>query len=61
MDALKQLVNLGRLSASAANRQPLKYILSCNPATNDKVFPCIGWAAYLKGWKGPEKGERQAA
>jgi nitroreductase len=57
MDSLKQLVNLGRLSASAANRQPLKYILSCDPATNDKIFPCIGWAAYLKDWKGPEKGE----
>lgn len=60
-DELKQLVNLGRLSASAANRQPLKYILSCDPATNDKIFPCIGWAAYLKDWKGPEKGERPAA
>ncbi|MBC2717451.1 MAG: nitroreductase family protein [Desulfobacteraceae bacterium] len=61
MASLKQLVDLGRLSASAANRQPLKYILSCDPATNDKIFPCIGWAAYLKDWKGPEKGERPAA
>ncbi|MEZ4568374.1 MAG: nitroreductase [Desulfobacterales bacterium] len=54
-------MDLGRLSASAANRQPLKYILSCDPATNEKIFPCIGWAAYLKDWKGPEKGERPAA
>lgn len=61
LNSLKQLVNLGRLSASAANRQPLKYILSCDSATNDKIFPCIGWAAYLKDWKGPEKGERPAA
>lgn len=61
MDSLKQLVDLGRLSASAANRQPLKYILSCDPATNEKIFPCIGWAAYLKDWNGPEKGERPAA
>jgi len=61
MDSLKQLVNLGRLSASAANRQPLKYILSCDTEINDKIFPCIGWAAYLKDWKGPEKGERPAA
>ena len=61
MDSLKQLVDLGRLSASAANRQPLKYILSCAPETNNKIFPCIGWAAYLKDWKGPEKGERPAA
>jgi nitroreductase len=61
MDSLKQLVDLGRLSASAANRQPLKYILSCDPKTNERIFPCIGWAAYLKDWKGPEKGERPVA
>ena len=61
MDSLKQLVDLGRLSASAANRQPLKYILSCDRQTNEKIFPCIGWAAYLKDWNGPEKGERPAA
>ncbi|MEZ4604709.1 MAG: nitroreductase family protein [Desulfobacterales bacterium] len=54
-------MDLGRLSASAANRQPLKYILSCDPATNEKIFPCIGWAAYLKDWKGPETGEQPAA
>ena len=61
VETLKTLVNLGRLSASAANRQPLKYILSGDPAINDRIFPCIGWAAYLKDWKGPEKGERPAA
>jgi len=27
-ETLKKLVNLARMSASAANRQPLKYILS---------------------------------
>ncbi len=58
---LKALVDSGRLSASAANRQPLKYILSCDPEINDRIFPCIGWAAYLKDWKGPEKGQRPAA
>ena len=29
LEDLKELVDLARLSASAANRQPLKYILSC--------------------------------
>lgn len=60
-DTLKQLADLGRLSASAANRQPLKYILSGDPETNEKIFPCLAWAAYLKDWKGPEKGQRPAA
>src|SRR6056297_721337 len=58
---LAELVDLGRLSASAANRQPLKYITSNDPATNEQVFSCLGWAAYLKDWIGPVEGERPAA
>ena len=60
-DTLKDLVNLARLSASAANRQPLKYILSSDPAANDKIFSCLAWAAYLKDWPGPSEGERPPA
>ena len=50
---LRDLVDLGRLSASAANKQPLRYILSCTPERNDLIFPTIAWAAYLKDWNGP--------
>jgi len=60
MEALTELVNLARLSASAANLQPLKYIVSCDLEKNSKIFPCLGWAAYLKDWSGPEEGERPA-
>lgn len=60
-DTLQSLVDLGRLSASAANRQPLKYILSCEPAKNAEIFSCLAWAAYLKDWKGPAEGERPSA
>jgi nitroreductase len=61
LETLKGLVNLGRLSASGANFQPLKYILSCDPQQNAKIFSCLAWAAYLKDWKGPPEGERPAA
>jgi nitroreductase len=61
LETLRELVNLGRLSASALNLQPLKYVLSCDPKKNAKIFPTLGWAAYLKDWKGPEEGERPSA
>jgi len=60
-ETLRQLVDLARISASAANRQPLKYILSCDPQENAIVFQHLGWAAYLKDWGGPVDGERPSA
>ncbi|HBF34063.1 TPA: nitroreductase [Candidatus Sumerlaeota bacterium] len=60
-DTLRSLVNLGRLSASGANLQPLKYILSNTPEQNHLIFSCLAWAGYLKDWHGPEEGERPSA
>ncbi len=61
MLVLESLVDLARQTASAGNRQPLKYILSNDPGTNDAIFGCLGWAGYLPQWPGPEEGERPAA
>ena len=61
INTLKQLVDLARLSASAGNLQPLKYILSCDPEKNALIFPCLAWAGYLKDWGGPAEGERPSA
>ena len=58
---LEELVDLARLSASAANRQPLKYLIYNSREDCEKVFPSIIWAAYLKDWDGPEQGERPSA
>jgi nitroreductase len=60
LDTLHELVDLARLSASGANMQPLKYVLTNTPAQNAKVFPHLGWAGYLAYWHGPEEGERPA-
>jgi len=61
LETLKELVDLARLSPSAANKQPLKYILSCDPKKNTLIFPHLAWAGYLKDWPGPGEGERPSA
>ena len=61
LDTLRDLVDLARLSASAANLQPLKYVLSFEPQKNAAVFQHLAWAGYLKDWPGPAEGERPSA
>jgi len=61
IETLRALVDLARLSASGSNLQPLKYILSCQPETNARIFPNTRWAGYLKDWPGPAEGERPSA
>lgn len=58
---LNDLVELARLSASAANLQPLKYKLSWTPEKNEAIFKTLGWAGYLKDWAGPGEGEKPSA
>ncbi len=58
---LRALVELARLSPTAANRQPLKFVLSAGPEQNARIFPCLRWAGYLPEWGGPPPGERPTA
>ena len=51
-------MNLARLSPSAANLQPLKYVICADPELNKQIFPTLAWAGYLRPWMGPEEGER---
>jgi nitroreductase len=60
-ETLRQLVDLGRLSASAGNMQPLRYLLSCDPKKNALVFPNLSWARYIENWTGPAEDERPSA
>jgi len=61
ISTLQDLVDLARLSASGANRQPLKYIISNDPKVNATIFQHLKWAAYLQDWDGPTEGEKPSA
>jgi nitroreductase len=57
-ETLRELVDLARLSSSGGNLQSLKYLLSCEPELNGRIFETLAWAGYLKEWDGPVEGER---
>jgi len=57
-EKLIELVDYARISASATNRQSLKYLVYALPDECEIVFPATAWAGYLKDWDGPEPGER---
>ncbi|QWR76096.1 nitroreductase family protein [Candidatus Magnetomonas plexicatena] len=61
METLSWAVDISRYTASAANLQPLKYIMSNEAKTNELIFNTLTWAGYLKDWPGPAIGERPAA
>lgn len=61
VETLRELVELARFSPSAANLQPLKFLLVSSPETCARVFPALAWAGYLQDWDGPAEGERPSA
>ncbi len=61
MKLLREMVEAARLSASARNMQPLRYLLFNNAADCEKIFPTLAWAGYMKDWPGPGEGERPSA
>ena len=57
-ETLVDLVKITTLCPSAANRQPLKYMISWEPERNELIFPHLRWAMALPDWPGPAEGER---
>ncbi len=58
IDVLIELIDLTRFMPSGMNMQPLKYVAVTEKAYCDTLFPLLGWAGYLKDWKGPAEGQR---
>lgn len=60
-DKIEKWIELARFSPSARNLQPLKFAYSTDEEMNKLIFPHLGWAGYLKDWKGPAEGEQPVA
>ena len=58
LETLTELVDLARLTSSAKNMQPLRYVISANKEMNARIFKTLAWAGYLTDWDGPVEGER---
>ncbi len=61
MRLLREMVEAARLSGSAGNMQPLRYMLFNDSEACAKIFPTLAWAGFMKEWPGPADGERPSA
>lgn len=58
---LIEMVDLARLTPSATNVQPTKFVICNESSLNAKLFACTRWAGFIKDWGGPKEGERPTA
>ena len=60
-DVLRDVVNAGRLAPSAANRQPLEFIVVDEEGKKEEIFPCLKWAGYIAPEGNPKSGQEPQA
>jgi len=58
---LENFVDAARLAPSAANRQPLEYIIVHQPELLKRVFGTLKWAGYIRPLGDPPEKERPVA
>ena len=57
-ELMTQWVDNARVSASAGNKQPLRYRIVTDKEQCAHIFETLTWAAALPDWDGPESGQR---
>jgi nitroreductase len=58
---LLEWIDIARLTPSARNQQPLKYMVITETERNNDVFKTLSWAGFLTDWQGPEPTEQPTA
>ena len=57
-ELMTQWGDIARVSASAGNKQPLRYRIVTDKEQCAQIFETLTWAAALPDWDGPESGQR---
>ena len=60
-EQLLNYIDAARVAPSAANLQPLKYVVVNSQEMNDKIFENVKWAGYLAPDYNPKEDERPTA
>ncbi|MGQ9801119.1 MAG: nitroreductase family protein [Candidatus Saccharicenans sp.] len=60
-NVLLELADMGRLAPSAANMQPLEFLVVHEPEARKRVFPQLRWAAYINPAGNPQPGQEPTA
>jgi len=60
-ELLVKFVDMARIAPSAANLQPIEYIIVNEKEIVDKIFPNLKWAGYLGKEGVPPEGKRPVA
>jgi len=60
-DILQKFINVSRLAPSAANRQPLEFVVVDEEKIRKEVFTWLKWAAYIAPEGNPKPGHEPVA
>ncbi|MHC5060179.1 MAG: nitroreductase family protein [Planctomycetota bacterium] len=60
-EILSELIESARCAPSAANRQPLEYVIVRRDDLRARVFAQLAWAGYVQPRRDPPAGKRPAA
>lgn len=55
---MMQWIDNARVTASAGNKQPLRYHVVTGKENCAEIYPALSWAASLPDWDGPQPDER---
>jgi len=58
---LERLIEAARLAPSAANIQPVKYVIADDEKLVEEIFRHVRWAGYVAPHRTPKEGEKPVA